>query len=146
MGLSASLGGIPFAFARAAFRLRLNNKSAAIPASNAPAKTITPPMSSALPCELEVSAPVFVPPLFPEFVPFVVGVWPLPTVGDVPAVGDAFVAVTLAVAEGATVGVIVGVTLGVSAGEGVGDGRTVGEGEMTGAAYVKLVEEKSVAG
>lgn len=128
LGLPGSLGGITFAFARAAFRLRFNSKSTAMAASNAPARTATPPVRSALPGELEAGAPVPVPPLFPEFVPFVVGVWLFPIVGDAPAVGDAVVAVTRAVAVGVTAGVVVGVIPGVI----VGEGRAVGEGGTTG--------------
>ncbi len=128
LGLPGSLGGITFVFARAAFRLRRNSKSPTMPPSNAPNIMATPPISSPWPGELEGAVPVFVPPLFPEFVPFVVGVWLFPTVGDTPAVGDALVAVTLA-----AVAVVVGVTLGVMVGEGVGDGRAVGEGDTTGA-------------
>ena len=71
-------------------------------------------------------------PLLPEPVPFDVGVWLLPAVGDAPTVG---VALLVAVVVTVTVGVVVGVTAGVTVtvGDGVGDGVTVGEGDTTGA-------------
>ena len=130
-GPSGILGGKTFATAAAALRLRLNNRSATTPASNAPNRTARPPISSPLFDPLEVGVLVLLPPVFPEFVPFVVGVWLLPTVGDAPAVGVAVVAVALAVAV--AVGVVVGVTLGVTVGDGVGDGWDVGEGDTVGA-------------
>ena len=130
-GLPGRAGSVTFAPARDAFRLRLSSKSMTIPASNAPNRMVTPPTSSALFDEPEVDVPVLFPPLFPEFVPFVVGVWLFPSVGDAPAVGDAPVTVALAVTVGVTVGVVVGE--GVIVGEGVGDGWGVGDGDTTGA-------------
>lgn len=130
-GLAGRLGGIIFALA-AAFRLRLNSKRSATPASNAPDNTAMPAMSRKLSGELAVEVPVFVFPLLPEFVPLVVGVWPFPTVGDTPAVGDAVVTVALVLVVGVAAGVVV--VVGVTAGVVVGDGRGVGEGDTPGAA------------
>lgn len=124
-GLLGILGGITFAWARAAFRLRLINSTATRPTSSAPGRTARPPTSSVLLDKPGV--PVLLPPLFPGVVPFDAGVWLPTTVGDAPTVGVApVVAVALAVA------VAVGVTVGVVVGEGVGDGLGVGEGETTG--------------
>jgi hypothetical protein len=127
-GLLGILGGITFAWARAAFRLRLNNNAATRPASSTPSRIATPPTTSALLDELEVGVPVLLPPLFPEVVPLDVGVWLLTTVGDAPTVGVAPV-VAVAVAVGVTPGVVVGEGMG----DGVGDGLGVGEGGTTGA-------------
>lgn len=120
------LGGITFAWTRAAFRLRLINSAATTTASSAPSRMARPPISSDLLEELVVGVPVLLPPLFPEVAPFDAGVWLPTTVGDAPTVG---VAVALAVAVGVTVGVVVGEGVG----DGVDDGLGVGEGDTTGA-------------
>ena len=117
------LGGKLVAGARAAFRLRLINNATTTPNRSAPNRMTRPATSSVLLDEPGVA--VLLPPLFPEVVPFDVGVWLLATVGDALTVGVApVVAVALAVAVGVTVGVVVG--------DGVGDGLGVGEGETTG--------------
>ena len=123
-GLMGILGGMTFAWARAAFRPRLINSAATSVASSAPNRMARPPISSALLDEPGVPVLLL---LFPEVVPFDTGVWL--TVGDAPTVGVApVVAVALAVAVGVTVGVVVGEGVGDS----VGDGLGVGEGETTG--------------
>lgn len=131
-GLLGILGGMTVARARAAFRLRLINNAAIRPTSSATSRTARPPTSSILLDEPAADVPVLLPPLLPEVVPFDVGVWLLPTVGDAPTVGVT-VALAAAVAVGVTAGVVAGVAVGVVAGEGVGDGLGVGEGDTTGA-------------
>ncbi len=97
------LGGILLAGVLAAFRLRLINNIATTPNRSAPNKMARPTTSSMLLDEPGVA--VLLPPLFPEVVPFDVGVWLLATVGDALTVG---VAPVVAVAVGVTAGVVVG--------------------------------------
>ena len=101
-----SAGGMIAASARAMFRLRLISKSAIMPSSSAPDKMPMPPISRGLFSELGVEVSVFVLPVFPVFVPLIVGVWLLPAVGDALAVGEVTVAVALALVVGVAAGVV----------------------------------------
>jgi len=129
--LMGNFGGITFAWARTAFRLRLINNAATTPTRSSPISIATPAPTSSAFDELLVGVPVLLPPLLPDVVPpFVTGVWLLAAVEDALTVGVVpVVAVALAVV------VTVGVTPCVGEGVGgeVGDGLGVGEGGTTGA-------------